>query len=79
MVRYPDVQRKAQAEIDRVIGPSRLPEFEDLDNLPYVRAMALEALRWRPVSPFAIPHTSVAEDVYGSYHIPKGTMMVPVS
>ena len=78
MARSPEVQRRAQAELDRIIGPTRLPEFEDLDSLPYVRAVVLETLRWRPVGPFAIPHASVAEDMYDSYHIPKGTMMIPV-
>ncbi|KAG8901703.1 hypothetical protein FRC00_005286, partial [Tulasnella sp. 408] len=42
------VQKKAQAEIDRVIGPSRLPTFEDQPNLPYLHAVMLETLRWNP-------------------------------
>lgn len=51
MVLYPDVMRKAQAEIDRVVGRDRLPNFGDYDNLPYMRAMVKEVLRWRPVGP----------------------------
>lgn len=46
MVLNPDVQRAAQAEIDRVIGPERLPEFQDKDNLPIVTAILLETLRY---------------------------------
>jgi len=42
---------KAQAEIDRVVGRSRLPKFSDYDNLPYIRALVKEVLRWRPVAP----------------------------
>lgn len=51
MVLYPEVQKKAQEEIDRVVGSDRLPTFDDMDNLPYVRCIVSEALRWLPVSP----------------------------
>ena len=39
MVLFPESQRRAQEEIDRVIGRKRLPTPEDLDNLPYMQAM----------------------------------------
>jgi cytochrome P450 len=48
---YPDVQKKAQAELDRVIGRHRLPEFADKDDLPYLEAVMRECLRWLPVLP----------------------------
>lgn len=51
MVLYPNVMRKAQNEIDSVVGRDRLPSFSDQDELPYVRAMVKEVLRWRPVAP----------------------------
>jgi cytochrome P450 len=51
MVLYPDVQRKAQEEIDRVIGNDRLPTFADRELLPYVDALAKEAMRWHVVGP----------------------------
>ena len=51
MVLYPDVMRKAQHELDTVVGGSRLPTFDDALNLPYVRAIVMEVLRWRPVGP----------------------------
>lgn len=54
MARYPEVQRKAQEEIDRVIGNDRLPTFADQANLPYVEAVAKEVLRWNPVAPFGM-------------------------
>ena len=46
MVKYPEVQKRGQAEIDRVVGPNRLPDFADQDSLPYVAAIVKEALRW---------------------------------
>jgi cytochrome P450 len=51
MVLYPNVQKRAQAEIDRVVGPDRLPTFEDRDQLPYIEAVVKEVLRWQPVAP----------------------------
>jgi cytochrome P450 len=51
MLVYPDVQAKAQAEVDRVIGKDRLPEFDDMESMPYVQCVASECLRWLPVLP----------------------------
>ena len=48
IVLNPDVQRKAQAEIDHVCG-GRLPDFADFDSLPYIHAIVKESLRWNPV------------------------------
>jgi len=46
MVKHPEVLRKAQEEIDSVVGHSRLPMFRDRPSLPYVEAMFTETLRW---------------------------------
>ena len=51
MMLHPEVQRKAQEEIDRVVGTDRLPSLEDLPNLPYTAALAKEVLRWNCVAP----------------------------
>lgn len=51
MVRYPEVQKKAQREIDAVVGSSRLPSLKDRDQLPYMKALAKEVLRWHAVAP----------------------------
>lgn len=51
MVLYPEVQRTAQAEIDRVIGNDRLPGLDDQPNLPYIDALMKEVFRWNPVTP----------------------------
>ena len=54
MTVYPEVQRKAQEEIDMVIGNDRLPTIADQANLPYVEAVAKEVLRWNPIVPFGM-------------------------
>lgn len=46
MLKHPEVQRRAQQEIDSVVGNDRLPSFEDREKLPYVRALCLELLRY---------------------------------
>jgi cytochrome P450 len=51
MTLYPEVQRKAQAELDRVIGTDRLPCLADRVNLPYTDALVKEVFRWHPVAP----------------------------
>ena len=51
MVLHPEAQRKAQDELDRVVGTDRLPDFTDEPALPYVTALMKEVLRWRPVGP----------------------------
>lgn len=56
---HPHVLRKAQEEVDTVVGSKRPPDFGDEDKLPYIRAMFREVMRWRPVAPTAIPHASI--------------------
>ena len=48
---FPEKQRKAQAEIDSVIGSARLPLMQDRGSLPYVGAVIQETMRWHPVGP----------------------------
>ncbi|KAJ8481542.1 hypothetical protein ONZ51_g5921 [Trametes cubensis] len=76
MASYPDVQKKAQAELDAVIGHDRLPTFADQDSLPYVSALAKECLRWRAVAPLGMPHTSTEDLEYRGYLIPRGTLLI---
>lgn len=73
----PSIQRKAQEEIDRIVGSDRLPTFEDRNAMPYVTGIVWESLRWNPVAPLALTHRTTADDVYGGYYIPKGTTVIP--
>lgn len=77
MSMFPDVQRKAQEEIDRVIGSSRLPTHADRDNLPYTNAIVEEAQRWHPIAPMGLPHTADREDTINGYRIPKDSLLLP--
>ncbi|KAI0267870.1 cytochrome P450 oxidoreductase [Gloeopeniophorella convolvens] len=76
MVLFPDVQRKAQEELDRVVGRHRLPNFDDRDHLPYLAAVYKELLRWHVIGPMGIPHYATADDWYEGYFIPKGSLLM---
>ncbi|KAI0408983.1 cytochrome protein [Xylaria palmicola] len=77
MVLAPDIQRKAQEEIDRVIGTDRLPVYSDREKLPYVSAIVTETHRWQPIVPLGVPHAAEADDFVEGYYIPQGTTVVP--
>jgi cytochrome P450 len=77
MTLFPDVQRKAQEEIDLVLGPGQLPRVGDRPRLPYIDAVVKEVLRWHPVAPMGIPHASSEDDTWEGYFIPKGSLLMP--
>ena len=74
---YPDVQAQAQAEIDEVIGNDALPTVDDRARLPFVSALAMEALRWHIVVPTGVPHRVMEDDIHDGYLIPKGALIIP--
>ncbi|RDW60579.1 putative o-methylsterigmatocystin oxidoreductase [Coleophoma cylindrospora] len=75
MMCNPEVQKRAQAEVDAIIGNDRLPEFEDLENLPYLNYIKQEVFRIAPLNPLGIPHRSLADDTYNGMFIPKGSIV----
>jgi len=74
MMAYPEIQRKAQDELDVVVGRFHPPTFADASNLPYIQAMVKESLRWRPALPLGIPHSTTEDDWYQGMFIPKGAV-----
>ncbi|PPQ69731.1 hypothetical protein CVT24_001317 [Panaeolus cyanescens] len=77
MILNPDTQKKAQAELDRVVGVDRLPSINDRPNLPYIRSIMTEVYRFAPAFPLSIPHTSTQDDIYEDMLIPKGSVILP--
>ncbi|KAK5640553.1 hypothetical protein RI129_011364 [Pyrocoelia pectoralis] len=73
---YPEVQRKAQEEIDRVIGRDRLPTLNDRPNLQYVECVVLESLRMFGAKAFIIPHRAAKDAYLNGYLIPKDTILL---
>lgn len=76
MTLSPDIQKKAQVEIDAVVGPDRLPSFADRTSLPYIEAICKEILRWNVVLPCA-DHSVTEDDIHDGYNIPKGSLVIP--
>ncbi|KAL1964789.1 hypothetical protein VTN77DRAFT_6656 [Rasamsonia byssochlamydoides] len=75
-VLHPAAVRRAQQELDSVVGPDRLPAFEDMSKLPYITAFMSEVLRWRPITPLGLPHATTKSDEYLGYHIPEGAAVL---
>ncbi|KAJ5482591.1 hypothetical protein N7475_001403 [Penicillium sp. IBT 31633x] len=75
MVVFPEVQIKAQEEIDRVCG-DRLPTMEDESNLQYIRGCVKESMRWMPTVILRVPHAVTKDDEYMGYLIPKGASVI---
>ena len=74
MLAYPGTQARTYAELDAVVGRTRLPTFADLPHIPYIRAMVKGLFRWRPVVPLDTPHRTTEDDWYEGMFIPKGTL-----
>ncbi|KAH8818893.1 cytochrome P450 [Flagelloscypha sp. PMI_526] len=75
MIRHPDIQARCQAEIDDVVGHSRLPTLEDWDKLPYLKLVITETIRMSPVATFAV-HSADVDTEFRGYHIPAGTWIM---
>ncbi|KAH8892827.1 cytochrome P450 [Thozetella sp. PMI_491] len=73
---HPEIQRRAQAEIDASWGRESMPEHIDLAKFPYLKACLTEVLRWRPPTPLAVPRLCLKDENVLGYRIPKGTVVI---
>ncbi|KAI9367727.1 cytochrome P450 [Aspergillus egyptiacus] len=72
----PEAQRKAQEEIDRVVGPDRLPTDADAPKLPYVQQVIQESQRWITSVPLSLPRAANAPVHWAGYTIPEETGLI---
>ena len=65
LVLHPQVQKRAQEELDLVVGRDRFPTFDDRPRLPYIEAICRELVRWQMVTPMgsAIPYYCTQREV----------------
>ncbi|OCH90315.1 cytochrome P450 [Obba rivulosa] len=79
MLLFPETMRKAQVELDRVLGADgkTIPSFSHMTELPYCAALVKEVFRWHPAAPGGFPHYSDVEDEYKGYTINAKTMVIP--
>lgn len=59
---------------EAVVG-DRLPEFEDLESIPYIRCVMKELWRWRPPVSLGHPHVTTKDIIYNGQRIPKGARL----
>lgn len=74
MVLHPEIQLKAQAEIENIVGSSRVVSDSDIPNLPYLQAIVKECLRVHPPGPLLSWARLAIHDVHvGDHFVPAGT------
>ncbi|KAK6943959.1 Cytochrome P450 [Dillenia turbinata] len=75
LLRKPEIMRKAQAELDSVVGAKSKVEESDINKLPYLQAIIKESLRLHPSVPLLIPRNTLKGIDYLGYWIPKNTQV----
>ncbi|PFH48833.1 hypothetical protein AMATHDRAFT_5417 [Amanita thiersii Skay4041] len=73
LAKFPEVLKRAQQEIDSIVGPERSPTFSDIPNLKYVNAIIEECNRFHPIAPTGLPHEMVHDEVISGMLFPKDT------
>lgn len=69
-------QKRARGEIDGLYDEDTLPKWADEQEMPFVRAVIKEVLRWRPPLPMAIPHRLEQDDYCEGYFHPKDSTVI---
>ncbi|KAK3688655.1 cytochrome P450 [Podospora appendiculata] len=72
----PDIQKRAQAEIDSVCPDSASPTWAHYAQLPYITMIIKKAIRWRRVTPLAFPHALSQDDIVDNKFLPAGTTVL---
>ncbi|KYO28356.1 hypothetical protein Y1Q_0015961 [Alligator mississippiensis] len=75
LLRHLPLQRRLQAELDRVVGRARLPTADDRAALPQLEAFLCEVLRYSSFVPVTIPHATTADVQLDGFYIPRGTVV----
>lgn len=75
LLRKPAVIRKAQAELDEIVGQDKRMEESDIVKLPYLQAIVKEVLRLHPAAPLIVPRRADSSCEIGGYVVPENTQV----
>nr|QWK52277.1 cytochrome P450 706A4 [Isatis tinctoria] len=73
LISNPKLMKRAQQELDEVVGKENIVEESHITRLPYILAIMKETLRLHPTIPLLVPHRPAETAVVGGYTIPKDT------
>nr|VDC60657.1 unnamed protein product [Brassica rapa] len=73
LISNPKLMKRAQQELDEVVGKENIVEESHITELPYILAIMKETLRLHPTIPLLVPHRPAETAVVGGYAIPKDT------
>lgn len=76
MSNFPNIQIRAQEELDSVVGKDRLPTSSDRGRLPYIEAVVKETLRWYTAAPMGLPHVNTKDETFEELFIPRGSIIM---
>ncbi|CAN0841965.1 Flavonoid 3'-monooxygenase CYP75B137 [Linum grandiflorum] len=77
MLNNPQILKRAQEELDQVVGQDNIVEESHIPKLPYLNCIMKESLRLHPISPLLVPHCNPSEDcVVGGYTVPRGSRII---
>jgi cytochrome P450 len=75
LAKFPEVRKKAQQEMDKVVGTDRMPNENDIPKLKYIHAVVEEVLRFRPAGPLGVPHEMLEDTVINGMFFPKDAVV----
>ncbi|KAI7852761.1 cytochrome P450 [Circinella umbellata] len=77
LVRYPEIQKKIQQEIDAFVEEKGvLPRYADRDHFSYMISVQKECMRYRTTTNFGVPHVSTEAFEYNGYYIPEDSTII---
>lgn len=76
LLNHPEMLKKAEAEIAKVVGQDRLVDESDIPNLPYLQCIINESMRLKTAGPIIAPHESSDDCTIWGYDVPRGTMLL---
>ncbi|XP_062148744.1 cytochrome P450 71AU50-like [Alnus glutinosa] len=76
LMKHPRVMKKAQKELEDVVGLERMVEESDLDSLEYLDMVLKETLRLHPIAPLLLPHEATEDCTVHGFHIPKKSRVI---